>query len=450
MMNRLYQCLLLAVMLLSAASITAQTIKTHKVKKKETIYGIARDNGITVDQLMAANPGMEQPDYKLKKGDIIFIPSAAQPIITLKPQSATTPTADSRSDLRKRAVRLGVMLPLHDVNNDGLRMVEYYRGVLMACDSLKKLGVSVDVHAWNLPEDGDVRPLLLNEAAAQCDLIIGPLYTKFVPQLSQFVTEHNSRLLIPFSIRAQEQLNQNPRIFQVYQSPLQQMEQTARRCSEYFKDYHTIIVDCADTASTKSIFTTALRKHLLDRGKGFGLTSLKSSEANFMSHFSKTEPNLVVLNSARSQDMIAAFGKLSAVAVKYPEVQFALFGYTEWLSYANRQLSNFYKYNVYIPSPFFMNTGSDVTQRLQRLYRRNFGQDMMNTQPRFALTGFDHTMYFVLGLHREGILFNGDSQRPFVQTPLKFRRVAAGGGYQNGAYMFVHYKQNRTIETVNY
>ena len=42
----------------------------HKVKKKETIFGIARDYGLTVDQLMKANPEMSQPGYELKKGDI--------------------------------------------------------------------------------------------------------------------------------------------------------------------------------------------------------------------------------------------------------------------------------------------------------------------------------------------------------------------------------------------
>ena len=28
----------------------------HKVKRKETIFGIARENGITIDELIEANP----------------------------------------------------------------------------------------------------------------------------------------------------------------------------------------------------------------------------------------------------------------------------------------------------------------------------------------------------------------------------------------------------------
>ena len=57
-------------------------------------------------------------------------------------------------------VTVGVMLPLHDVNGDGKRMVEYYRGVLMAYDSLKLMGMSVDVHAWNVPEEADITKTL--------------------------------------------------------------------------------------------------------------------------------------------------------------------------------------------------------------------------------------------------------------------------------------------------
>mgnify|MGYP002855210558 CR=1 FL=1 len=445
------KCFLLATLLLTAAVADGQTMKTHKVKKKETIYGIARENGITIDQLIKANPGMEAFDYKLKKGDIINIPEPQpQPTVVLTPEKPSEPVVDSRSDLRRRALRVGVMLPLHNQNNDGRRMVEYYRGWLMAVDSLKRMGNSVDIYAWNLPEDGDVRPLLLNDDAARCDLIVGPLYTKFVPQLSNFVTKHNSRLLIPFSIRANDELAANARIFQVYQSPTQQMEQTARRCTEYFSSHHFVIVDCADTASTKGFFTTRLRKQLEQRSAQYSLTSLQSKDTDFANAFSRKEPNLVVLNSARSQDLVAVFGKLSSVVVNHPEVQVSLFGYTEWLTYANRHLSNFYKYNVYIPSHFFLNQSSDKTQHLQRLYRKNFSQDMLNTQPRFALTGFDHAMFFLQGMHRDGISFNGDSERPFVQTPLKFKRVEGGEGLQNSAYMFVHYKPDHSIETVNY
>ena len=182
-------------MSLSVQTIDAQSYKNHKVKKKETLYGIATDNGLTVDQLIAANPGMEKPGFQLKKGDIIRVPVMEQ------------------GDVRQRAIRLGLMLPLNDDGNDGKRMVEYYRGVLMACDSLKKEGISVDVKAWNLSENTNLQTILSDPQAASRDMIIGPFYEKFVSELSAFAKSHKIKLVVPFSIHAQE-IYSNPYLFQ--------------------------------------------------------------------------------------------------------------------------------------------------------------------------------------------------------------------------------------------
>ena len=70
----------------------------HKVKKKETIFDIARDYGLTVDQLMKANPEMSQPGYELKKGDFIFIPFADE-----NQAKAATNTNKTASNTNKAA-----------------------------------------------------------------------------------------------------------------------------------------------------------------------------------------------------------------------------------------------------------------------------------------------------------------------------------------------------------
>ena len=428
-------------------SASAQTKVTHEVKKKETMYGIARMYGITVEELVQANPGMEQPDYQLKKGAILTIP--------VTPQQSTLQTVASQNndntDVRNRAIRVGVMLPLHNVNNDGKRMIESYRGLLMACDSLKKEGISVDIHAWNLPEDGDVRTLLKDPAAAQCDVIFGPLYSKFVAPLSDFIVRNDIRLVIPFSIHAPE-LYSNRNIFQIYQVQNDIYETTARRCAEWFKDYHSIVIDCGDTTSTKGAFTFTYRRQLEVRDIPYSITSLKSSDNMFAKAFSKTKPNLVILNTGRSPELLSVFGRLSAIKAANPDIQISMFGYTEWMMYMQYQSENFHKYNVHIPAPFYFNMQSPQTDLIQKNYRLIFGQDMMNSLPRFALTGFDHAVFFLRGLHKYGKTFDGAAGRfgyQPIQTPLKFERIG-NGGLQNRAYMFIHYKPDHTIETVNY
>ena len=418
----------------------------HKVKKKETIFGISRMYNITIDQLVKANPEMSTPGYELKKGAVLRIPYST--LQTETPVVKPTEEIDA-DDIRKRAIRLGVMLPLHDINGDGKRMVEYYRGVLMACDSIKKLGVSVDIHAWNAAEDGDIHQILRDENAAKCDLIIGPLYSKQMEAISAFVEKHKIKLLIPFSINA-PQLADNKYIYQVYQSHAAQNSATIEHFVKGFKNYHTVIVDCNDSTSQKGSFTFALRRQLEQMNQPYMITNLRSSEENFSKAFSRTKPNVVILNTGRSPELGIAFSKLNGLKSTDSDLQINMFGYTEWLMYTRAHLENFYKFNTYIPSVFYYNPLSESVNRLQQKFRWNFHTDMQNSLPRFAITGFDHAYFFLMGLHREGKNFLGEKSNPnYVQTPLQFERYG-NGGLRNCTQLFVHYTPDHRVETIKF
>ena len=434
---------------------TAKWKEMHKVKRKETIFGIAKDNGITVEELKEANPEMKQPGYKLKKGDFIFIPypkgEAPAAVVAKADVPAEKAPVVAEDDMRKRAIRVGVMLPLHNINGDGRRMVEYYRGVLMACDSLRQNGVSVDIHAWNVDEETDIRKTLKDKNAEKCDLIIGPLYSKQVNDLSDFAMKHDIKVLMPFSINAPE-LSTNPNLFQVYQNDTEYNEAVIARFLEKFSGYHAVFVDCNDTTSKKGIFTFGLRRRMEAMGRDYSITNLKSSEGNFAKAFSSTMPNVVVLNTGRSPELNIAFAKINNLTMNNQSMKVTLFGYTEWMMYTKYNLDNYYRYNVHIPAAFYTNPLSSKTARIELKYRWNFHEDMMQALPRFAITGFDQAFYFIKGLHMYGDRFTGArgvvGYTP-IQTPLHFERIG-NGGYQNRSILFVHYTPEHKVETINF
>jgi len=449
---------LFAFCLSSAAQSQKDYKEMHKVKKKETIFGIANKNGVTVQELIEANPEMNQPGYELKTGTFIFIPytreekAAMQKTQTVKkaeqPKTETKPTVD---DPRNREIRVGVMLPLHDINGDGRRMVEYYRGLLMAVDSVKREGISVNVHAWNVPIDADIKETLKEPDAARCDIIFGPLYTPMVKALGDFALEHDIKMVIPFSINSDE-VFRNKNIFQVYQNPVDLNQTTIERLLDKFSGYHPVFIDCNDATSTKGLFTSTLRRELEQKGIEYHITNLTSSEDAFYKAFSQKKPNLVILNTGRAPELRVALAKLNGMVAAYPSVKVSLFGYTDWVLYTNQNLENFYKFDTYIPSTFYYNPVSSKTKRIEQRYRWAFHEEMMNANPRFAITGFDQGYYFLRGLHQYGKDFYGNTgvNGTFaVQNPYHFKRVSAGG-LQNKSFLFIHYKKDRTIETINY
>ena len=351
----------------------------------------------------------------------------------------------------KNSISVGVMLPLHNVDGDGRRMIEYYRGILMACDQLKSEGFHIDIHSWNVPVDADVKQTLLDSYANKCDLIFGPLYSKQVKPLSEFCKAYNIKLVIPFSITGNDVVY-NTNIYQVYQDNARVNASTINAYIERFGDSHPVFIDCNDSTSRKGDFTSSLRKILDAKKISYNITNLKSSDESFVKAFSRSKQNVVILNSDHYKELSLAITKLDRMSSLYPGFVVSMFGYTEWLIYANYDFNNFCRYDTYIPTVFYHNPYSTATTSLEKSYRGWFNEEMQPAQPRFAITGYDHAQYFIRGIAKFGSKFVGSkSQNVYssLQTPLCFEKIGKGG-YVNTSFMLIHYLYNHSIESLAY
>lgn len=342
----------------------------------------------------------------------------------------------SKAQPASPTINVGIMLPLHNVDGDGRRMIEYYRGILLAIEKLKQEGSNVNVHAWNVTIDDDIRTTLLQDGAPECNIIFGPLYTKQVADLGNFCKAYGIKMVIPFSISGND-VDKNPQIYQVYQSPDDLNSATIQHLVEQFGGRHPVIIDCNDSTSRKGTFTFALRKILEQKKIAYDITNLNTSPELFARAFSLTKPNLVILNTGRSPELTTALNKLDNLLLDNKNVQVSLFGYTEWLMYAKYNKARYAKYDTFIPSNFYYNEASQETRNIAERYREMFHEDMSYALPHFAITGYDHAMYFI------------GNRRQWLQTPLKFEKKG-GGGYRNKAFMFIHYKPNGGIEALNF
>ena len=438
---------LLVILLASAFSlgVNAQQVKKwqemHKVKKSETIFGIAKKYGITVSDLINANPDMNISGYELKKGDYIFIPYPS----SKKNSNAIQGSAKSNT------INVAVALPLHNVDGDGLRMIEYYRGMLMACDEMRAEGINIHLTAVNTPIEGNIYATLAHKGVDKSDIIFGPLYTKQVKPLANFAMDHGAKLVIPFSIMAND-VNTNPNVFQVYQSPEQTNASVISQFIYRFNNYHIVFIDCNDKNSDKGIFTFELRKQLEGKKIGYNITNLTSSLTMFSKAFSTTKPNMVILNTGRSPELTHTINKLDQLQNQNNTIAISLFGYTEWLMYVNYNQNNakFCKYDAYIPTLSYYNSYSSKVRTFENQYRLWFKSEIMDYLPRFALMGYDHAMFFVKGIIKDGKNFTGaDADKNKLQTPLHFRKIK-NGGYQNCSLSFVHFNRNNTISTIDF
>lgn len=421
---------------ISASALAQKILSQHNVKKQETIFGIAKMYGVTIEELRNANPAMRQSDFTLKKGMLINIPEHIEPA-TPAPAPAAQPSAAPAAN----TFTVGIMLPLHDINGDGRRMVEYYRGMLLAARILKREGYNITFNAWNVAEGDDIRTTLLDPNAAKCNIIFGPLYTVQVPSLANFCMSHRIPMVIPFSINGSDVLT-CPQIYQVYQSSADITASSINHFVAQFADSHPVFIDCNDATSKKGGFTFGLRNVLTERGIDYSITNLNSSDDLFLRSFSTSKRNVVILNTGRSPELGKVFQRLDAITQTAPSIKVSMFGYNEWFMYTNIYQDKFRKYDAYIPSVYDYNAESSAVKRIEEQYLNYYKTPVQQALPRFALTGYDHLMFFLRGMSRYGKEFHGYSDQQCytpVQTTLQFERMG-NGGYQNRNFLLVHYK----------
>lgn len=457
-MKRYYRYLFLLLTLFFTIQVSAQTTiwrDIHKVKKKETIFGIAKDYGVSIQELIDANPEMKQEGYELKKGNWIFVPYAKgndkkyvpdspNNINDKKPVIANTTT---------NAIRIGVMLPLHREDGDGLRMVEYYRGILLALEQMKQEGINTDVHAWNVPKDADIKTTLLDKNAPTLDIIFGPLYSNQVKPLGDFCQRNNIKMVIPFSIESKE-VDTNPYIFQVYQDN-NRLNRKAIACffERFQKTHHPIFINCNDIDSQVGLFTNGLRKQLELAKIHYNITNLNTPQVDFAKQFSTSQPNVVIINSEKSPYLNKVFEKLDLLRKANPNINISMYGYNEWFMYQDYNINNYFKYDVYIPSTYYYNKAAKRTEALEKQYINKYDEPMKDSYiPRFAIVGYDQAQFFIRGIKNKGKNFKGTSTEVNyipLQTRYNFEHIG-NGGYINNHFQLVHFKPNKTMENLVY
>lgn len=449
--------IMLALPLTILAQGTSQWREIHKVKRHETIFGIARKYDLTIQEIIDANPEMKEKGYELKKGTQIFIPYGKDQTLSANGAIGADgkPLAGTLRGKNGNIIKVGVMLPLLDHSSEGSRMIEYYRGVRAALDSLGRLGVKTEINLWNLNKDSLVDNVLRhNPSIAGLDVIFGPLYTTQVHALADFCRKNKVRLVIPFSTSAND-VNSNPYIFQIYQDDENLAGQSIGAFIERFANkYRPIFINCNNPSDGKYQFTKTLRENLQARGISPELTSINSSIKDFAKHFSQSQPNVIILNTGAYRPLEHVFEKLDSLKKIEPSLDIATYGYNEWFIYQPNLEKKYFKYNVHIPTTYYFSRTSSRTTAFEKEYEAKYGQKMNpDCLPRMALMGFDHTMTIVLGLSKYGSSYVGDEKQNAgykpLQNRLEFKRTGKGG-YQNANFQIIRFHTDGTLDSLTY
>lgn len=434
----------------------------HKVKRRETIYSICREYGITEEELIAANP--ELKTEKLKRGKYIRIPFHKQmpvaPVVT--PGESAMPTNSElferiNSDTkRKNQLKVAVMLPfMLNGGNQGeqMRMVEYYQGVLMAINELKKNGTSFDIHTYDTQNNATtVRQILARSEMKDMDLIIGPGHATHIPAISAFSKQNKIRLVVPFTSKCDEVFG-NPYLYQVNTPQSYLYSEVYEHFLRKFRGNNIIFVDAGDGETDKREFIGGFKQELKDQHIPFREINANSKESIEQALQAGTE-NILIPTSGSNIALIKLLPYLKALKLSWEaeetpdKYSLHLFGYPEWQTYTTDHLDDFYTFDTYFYTSFYANNLSVSVVNFQKQFRQWYHKEILNTYPKYAILGYETAHYLLKGLSLYGNKLEqhlNNIQVTPIQTSFRFERVSNWGGFINKKVFFIHFTKDHEL-----
>lgn len=442
--------------------------KTYTVRPKDTLYSLSKKYKVSVDDILKVNPTATTlsigsklyiPDSvaikkELKKVQEQKIKEQTEKYNALTKQAFTT-TVDTLSKVTETLdstfnsvlefdledvfaknyngdFKVAILLPFmldatkRDASMD--RFVDFYKGCVIAADSLSKLGFNIDLYSFDIGKThSQITSVLSNPQLKQMDLIIGPAYQSQVAYVAKFAEENKIKAIVPFSSNITD-IDKNKYLYQVV-SPQKELypELTDKFC-EIFKDKLVIISQTGSfTTYNKSGFTDLLLPKLQKNEIEYTFIDDFKIAAKVDSLAALTEKEVIFLTPSSNEVLVNKLGEQMELITSK---KVSIFAFPEWSGY---QIDEIYSLPVYTFTSYYTDYNSNRTKRFFNLFIDKFGIPGVQQTPNYALFGFDIFNFFVNNLNRYGKRFDKHLEyieEEGIQMNFSFQKMGLGG-YSN-------------------
>lgn len=428
----------------------------YHIQKKDNLYRIALQFGLAIEEICAANPGLT-PDSKLKKNEWLCIPfsraerqAEAERLAAEKARMEAEAQA-ARKVTGKKHLNVAVILPLKTGGDKGNKMIEFYRGLLMAADSVKQQGTSVDIYAYHSGNTAaDMRVILAHPEMSHMDMVFGPLESAQATTLNEFCMEHKILLITPFST-TNTYGQHNPYTYQASITSEAARRVAVDKVLGHFTHHNYIILHTNNADGRGTQFTQELRNNLTQRGQNAHTLNINADEDAFIATMSKTRTNIIIPDASSLGITKTMAQRLRDFKQEHPEFKISILGYPEWPTYVGSLLNTFYELDTYAYTTFYRAPNSARVRSFEARFVKNFQREVTHTFPRYGLFGFDLGYYFMNGVSRLGDFFE-EKQQSLNYHPLQngfsFEQANKDAAHVNQQIILIHYTNNQKVEVI--
>ena len=430
----------------------------YEVKRGETYASIAAENGITEDELKAANPDLK----KVKKGKTITLPKPYKERVT--GEMASIPVEELRdyyepiiNDLYNDLVakrlenelNVAMILPfqLHKSAppKQAYLYTDYYKGFLLALDSVSQItDKHINLKVYDTQHNLNVTDSILSLPELKTmNMIIAPSEPQQLARINAFGKANNVPVLNCFTTKNEDYLD-NPYVYQVNTPTNEMMHTVMKWFDEQFKGYNVVFLSSASD-NDKEMFEH-MRNHIT-RKKYTTTTINTSGDLTYSDISNQMDPGYkyVFIPSSGDKALIKRYIKaLKQVKNDRFDCDLSLIAFPEYVLYLKDYQTDLQDVDTYMFTRFF-NAKGFRTRDLEAAYKKNFEGEPLSAVPNMAIYGYDTGMYLLKSLGVDGIIDDETPMYKGIQTSFRWERGDNWRGYTNQAIEIVHFSTDHQI-----
>lgn len=470
---------------------TPASTDTYTVQEKDNYYRIARQFGITQQQLFALNPGLEQRGlhagdvikikgdipqtttvtetkpaatpvstnvqtsvvddyvtYTVQNGDTVFgilnkFGVSLDELLTLNPQLSNGLKAGMVLKIKKLdaqyvkkggdALNVIMMLPFgFDTNDSKFRgmSTDFLSGAKLAIERNVGLGQKLDIKVVDAGNEASFKNSLTQINKDNTDLIIGPFFKSNVKEVLSYVSSSKIPVVAPFA--NSEDLYDYSNLIIVETADNVYADKIVKEVAQVYSDQKIFIVQDADKANA-TLIKTGLEKSL----KNLNIVMVNSAldiqaDKNMMT--GQNAPVITILASANDSKGSEFASRVISLSKEVSGIKaFSMFYHPAF----EKKVDELSQANLVYLMDRKINTEGDFEKEVLADYKRKY----CKMPSKYAVIGFDVVNDILTRENKKGEVFR---QIGKVQTQLatKFEYVKAKN---NGAYVNTGYRVVRLV-----
>ena len=387
--------------------------------------------------------------FKILIVTLLFVNGiVAQEITTTQNQSSTLPI---EQPLVNQPKKLALLLPfnLNKVQNDTVNSVadrlkkdkflnmtlDFYSGALMAIDSAKQLGITVDVSVFDSEEtknSSNVAKLIADNHLENFSAVIGPFYQTNVEKTAELLSANQVAVISPLS----------KEVGKFYPNLFQTITSTSVLRSAIFDFMRSKNGNVIAVVDKKKV---SVKKYIVDNQKDVRLVSLTEIGAlipeSLSSKLQKDRINYVVLET-ESTVLIKATLKLLLSKLKECAIQLVILEPNETLDTDEIEFANLVQLKLLFPAMTREKNSPEAT-----IFEKNYKLKNKVTPNAFATRGFDVTFDALMRLSQATTFAESASTQVTEQVESKFDYFKNEmGGFANKGLYILYYDADLTVK----